>query len=354
MVFLSIGARILVDVEALNMVESIGNVSRHRRVSMVMPKEGKYVKVEAPAISGPTIAHGYQELLVETSRRIYEKPPVCKYCAMGEFFKSTDKAHIMDSAKEVMSNKKLKEIDRIKRFEEEVIKGCIVEDVGGFLYTEAPPVKRTSRFYVGYMVPAFDTFESTSLDMQLHVRHTPSEPSRREGEGRTTQMIYYLESGSALYTFQFALDLDGIGYTSMVERRLVLPEEERDRRVRVALSSLIPLLLDGRFGAKRSRYLPLWEVRSVFAALSDPVPFMPLPPSRKEFITKSLEKGKNFVDSMKGLGIGEGVRIYLWSDEVEMEGIEEAGEKVQKFENLSDLMKKLVEDALSESKKVVQ
>ena len=59
--FISIRGRVLINVEALNMTESVGNYVKHRRVPVIL-SSGGYVAFFVPAISGESIAHGFQEV----------------------------------------------------------------------------------------------------------------------------------------------------------------------------------------------------------------------------------------------------------------------------------------------------
>lgn len=314
MTFISISTRLLVDVEALNMVESVGNVTRHRRATIIVETPEGYKKAEVPAVSGEMIAHGYQESIVRIAEKIYDgKPPVCKWCRRGEFFKEMDAKHTIEEASKVSGEGE----EYAHEFEKAVVKNCIVEDIGGFLKAEAPPVRRTSRFQVGYMVPVKDAIKACNLESQFHVRHAPSEPSKREGE-RAAQMIYYVEVGSALYGLMFNLDIDGIGYTSLVKKELVVSSEERAKRIRVALGALLDIFSGYAYGAKRTRFLPIIEAESFAIAISDPMPFTMLPPTTKNYINNTLYKKMKYNQALARIGVKENVKIYAYSKEVEI------------------------------------
>ena len=336
--FLSLSARLLINVEALNMVEAVGNVTRHRRATIVLQDGDSYRKIEVPCVSGESLAHAYQVALVEAAQAIYAREGadllVCEWCARGEFFKSMDDAHTMQVVKEAIKGKKGPE--QAHAFEREVVKNCLVEDVGGFLRAERPPVKRTSRFQVGYLLPTTDAIAATALDTQFHVRHAPSEALRARPEERAAQMIYYVETGSALYGLSFNLDVDGIGKTSMVKIEQVVDDDERRRRVKAALAALLTILSSKAFGAKRTRFLPLVEVKSLVAALSAPMPFTVEPPSLSSFIESTRAKAGKFSAVLGRLGVDEELYICAYSSEVEVpEGVEKAN-------SVEDLMDKLV------------
>jgi CRISPR-associated protein Csa2 len=197
MVFVSIRGRVLLNVEALNMTESIGNYVKHRRVPVVSPKT--YTTYFVPAISGESIAHGYQVVLAKIAQDM--GLPVCKLCKKGIFLKSTNEKVIEHAfGTNVPSSE--------KELEETVIKNCIVEDIGGFLYAHGGRnVKRTSNFSTGYMIPVNEAIESVVIEPQLHSRYAlGTEFVKRSGEGLAGQMIYYVEIASAPYTFSFDLD----------------------------------------------------------------------------------------------------------------------------------------------------
>ncbi len=86
--FLSVRGRVILNAEALNMTESVGNYVKHRRVPIIMRRGSEYVTIHVPAVSGEAIAHGYQELLAREA--LSEKLPVCKLCSRGIFLKSAN------------------------------------------------------------------------------------------------------------------------------------------------------------------------------------------------------------------------------------------------------------------------
>jgi len=164
--FLSASFRILVNVESLNSVESVGNVSRHRSVPIVIPYDNGYTIRYVPAVSGESIAHGFQSLLVDVALR--ENLPVSEFSRRKEFLKFSEDAYLEGIEPP-------KDYDDIRRFEVDVMLKDIVADVGGFLYAGNIPVKRTSRFQVGYMLPALeDVTNAAALEAQFHVRFLQS------------------------------------------------------------------------------------------------------------------------------------------------------------------------------------
>jgi CRISPR-associated protein Csa2 len=168
--FLSVPLRYLVNVESLNGVESVGNISRHRVAPVVLPVDKDYVVKYVPVVSGESIAHAYQSILVKEA--MDESLPVGNRSSMREFIKYADEGTVKEEVLIPPSN-----INDVRSFEVDVMLHDLVADVGGFFYAGMTPVKRTSSFSVSYMIPAYDTnSETATLDAQFHVRMTPSNP----------------------------------------------------------------------------------------------------------------------------------------------------------------------------------
>ncbi len=266
--FLSIRGRVLINVEALNMTESVGNYVKHRKVPVVLP-EFNYATYFVPAISGETIAHGYQKKLAEIASN--RNLPVCKLCKVGIFLKSTNKDVFRESFG-VNPSKNERDIEKT------IVSKCTVEDIGGFLYAEAPNVNRTSSFSVGYMIPVKEAIESVIIESQLHSRYalgTKFVETRTTEEGTRTigQMLYYVEISSAPYIFSFDFDSRFVGkYTFVVDEKAknnnIVSDNERKERIEAALDSVEELLIETCFGAKKTRFLPIISWESIVIAVS--------------------------------------------------------------------------------------
>ncbi len=309
MVFLSLGLRALINVEALNMVESVGNIVRRRKAAIVYKHGNEYVVRWVPAISGESMAHSYQVVLAQVA--LQKGLPVCEWCAKGEFVKHAD-VRVFGSAeweKRLASMLPDREEDRkgkgkkskqqsqvdpltlMHEVEKSIVWNCVVEDVGGFLYAGKTPVKRTSRFGTGYMVPALDAIEKAAvIDTQFHVRHAPGASQY----WAQAQMPYNVEVASAVYAWSFYLDAGNVGCTSLVRRECLEPEE-RLKRVEAAIDALA-LMLDQRlFGAKRTRFNPVVGYEVILVSISKPLPFNVSPPAEgREFVSRTVERAKAF------------------------------------------------------------
>jgi len=280
-IFLSIRGRVLINVEALSMTESVGNYVKHRRVPVVLQEEGGYSVYFVPAISGESIAHGYQEVLAQTAFSENPPLPVCKLCSKGIFLKSTNESVFKESFGK-SSPKDDNELEKI------ILKECIVEDVGGFLYAHGGRnIKRTSNFYTGYMIPVRESLQNVVIEPQLHTRYALGTSFVKKGAERG-QMLYYVELASAPYVFSFDLDTKYIGKTSFVYQHVgELAVNDRKMRLKATLNAIQKFLLEMLFGAKKTRFLPVVDWESVCISVSDDVWTVPSP-----FTTNYIERAK--------------------------------------------------------------
>lgn len=319
MVYVGLSARILLNIEALNMTESVGNFVKHRRAPVVFPSKNGYVLKYVPVVSGETLAHAYQEILAGIA--VEKNLPICNLCRRGVFIKHSDGKVFKRSG--ITAPKDLKNPVEV---EKAIVEGCIVEDIGGFLYTDAA-LKRTSRFMVGYMMPATDTVKASAAEAQFHVRYDPM--------GAEAQSIYNVEVGSAIYVFNFALDLEGIGYSSL-PREDNKPGEiigygERVKRVEAALKSLMIMLTQQLFGAKRTRFMPHWRIMSLVAIVADPLPLNPVPGHSAKYIIETLDSVKNAIQTLNSgkLGLGEKAVLIYYNGEGLPEQRKEDAENIE-------------------------
>jgi CRISPR-associated autoregulator DevR family len=254
MVFVSFGFRFRVNVEAMNMVESVGNYSRHRVAPIIRRFiEDDKVRYEVqflPVVSGQSVANAYMRALTDlaVSRNI----PVCDMCRsymeLGGFPKRPNE---------------LKDV--AVRIQE-----CAVEDITGFM--AAPPgggqaVRRTSRVQFSYLIPDADSARHVSPMPQFHVRY-----------GKEEQMIFNVESGSAIYTLITNIDVDGIG---RVDSNKIVVNNRRDR-ITLAIEALALMINGGYVGAKKSRYFPQMEPLGAVAVVSHPYPLVVSPPKVRQ------------------------------------------------------------------------
>ena len=352
MVFLSLGVRALVNVEALNMVESVGNIVRHRKAAIVYKRDSAYVVRWVPAVSGESLAHSYQALLAFLARQ--RGLPVCTYCSKHEFVKHADRRIFGDLDWEKKLASRLESIEGDKggkksgkqqqvnalevmhEVEKTIITNCVVEDIGGFLYAGKKPVKRTSRFSCSFMIPALDAVEKAVVETQFQVRHAPTASQVWD----QAQMPYNVEVGSAVYAWSFYMDLSSIGCTSAVKSEC-LGDDERRKRVELAIDALA-LMLDSRlFGAKHSRFMPVVGYELILVTLSKPLPFNVSPPAMGPcFVEDTVKRIEAFVKATNS-----SVEVYGYAGDGDAEKLLKAN-NVKVYKTIVELFEEVKRKAL--------
>jgi CRISPR-associated protein Csa2 len=283
--------RFLTNLESLNGVESVGNLTRHRTAPIVLRTEtGDYLVRYVPVISGESIAHAYQMTLAELAHK--QGLPVTSKTLQGELLKFND-----DDALEGVEPPKGE--DDMRRFEVDVMLKDVVADVGGFMYAGNNPVRRSSKFAVGYMIPSLVKSEiPAQLEAQFHVRYVLWSKKGKQGESK--QAIYNVEVGSALYTLTFLLDDENVGVPSNPGSS---PREgelkaQREKRREIAIRALYTVLT-GNFGGKRSRFLPSMELQSAVVTVTD-FPFVPEPGHSNDYIRNTSNRVGKAKEVLKG------------------------------------------------------
>ncbi|RLG86595.1 MAG: type I-A CRISPR-associated protein Cas7/Csa2, partial [Thermoprotei archaeon] len=298
----------------------------HRRAPIVIPTDGGYRVIYVPAISGESVAHGYQAWLVHEARS--RGLPVCDLCAREEFIKRGTE-----------ERGRVRDLGTADKYEEEVIKSCVVEDVGGFLAPTQVPVKRTSRFMVSYVIPAIEDVKASTIVPQLHVRHAPSQVAG--GQQVAGQMLYYVETSSAVYTFTASLDVDGIGRKSFLTVKYVVDSVERRKRVEAAIMAFYDILAHGLFGAKQSRFKPHYEVLSAVATITHPNPYNVLVGHSRDYISRVAENLERF----KELTGSKALMGYYMKEQIPKPSTPIAKE----FSSLEDMFKWVMDEVLKMS-----
>ncbi|MEM4830665.1 MAG: DevR family CRISPR-associated autoregulator [Zestosphaera sp.] len=312
MVFTSIGLRLRVEVEALNMVEALGAYTRHRTASVFkkLTKEGTvvYKLITAPAISGQSIANGYMRTLVELAK--HHQLSVCDECRAYEARGGFTKHGTTKEAKY-----------------DDLVKGCVIEDLTGFMVPEAN-LRRTSPVMFSYMVPDLESAKA-EIDSQFHVRYD-----------FTTQehQPFNIESGTAVYMVMIGIDvlkIGRLGNGSYVS--------DRNNRIEIALHGIAALFEGFGFGALKGRDQPIEEVVEGRAAVSSPVQSMESPPriytDGDNYLTDTIRRASKYVEALKQLG--EKISIAYF-DKEGLKPIKETKQELEIVETntLTDLIEK--------------
>ncbi len=332
--FLQIAYRMLINVDALNMVESVGNVTRRRTVPVVVPKApGEYVVRWVPAISGESLAHRYQLEIVDLAKSKY---PQCGnrldyWSEQGELLKHWDlgfyKAQCEKCEKRQAPCPKdwecqlattytiqqsqgwrtqVETFQNAQKIEEEVVKNSLVEDIGGFLITADVPIRRTSCIRFSYLIPTLDATEASQLDNQFHVRGALKAESLKI-QDKALQVPYYVQVGSVNYGGNIELELGCVGCYSLSDGCVNDDDCSLNVRRCIAIDSLRPIF-EVQFGAKRSRNLPHSFLELAIAVISNKP--IPLPPGSLPFNALLQEIAKKLNVYNKELGVNAKVIIF--------------------------------------------
>jgi len=329
--FLSISFRLLMNLESLNSVESIGNLVRHRTAPIVIPTDNGYVIRFVPAVSGESLAHAYQLCLVDEAKRL--NLPLTEESERGEFLKFAD-----DNLLEKYGVQKPKSEGQIRRAEVQILLRDVVCDIGGFLYAGDFPIKRTSLFQVGYMIPALRDVKATALETQFHVRHAPSSMKQY-------QAPYNVEVGSAVYTFTFTMSFDYVAkpMTAFGEKDEEGEKElmrQKDARVKAAVAALSSFIILLPFGAKKSRFMPNLEYLSAVAACCEGASFLVSPGNDRLFVKETVERAREFVSLMEKI---KGARPELKLVSLDREGAAEGLDGVEVVKSPEAFARRIVE-----------
>lgn len=348
---LSLSARLKLNLESLNGVETIGNFARHRTAPIVVQdvQTSMFQVRYVPVVSGESLGHGYQTHLVDVCRELGLQ--VGHYSSLYEFIKFSEKNYLKEEGLA-----EPKDHNDLQRFEVDVLLKDVVADVGGFLYAGDNSVKRTSRIQMGYMIPALKDTDAAALEAQFHVRYLQSQPQkggqkRGEGEEQTKlgQAIYNVEVASAIYTLTVNLDLEGISVPSIrfgnrpEPTKLLELEEQKHKRERAAVLALGRLFSSMKTGAKLSRFLPNAEPLSLVVTETS-FPFTVSPGNSKEYINTTIQRVDKASEMHRKAGITQVDRaVHVVDNEGALSKNRPQNDYIRVHSNLEELFTHLIE-----------
>jgi CRISPR-associated protein Csa2 len=331
--FASIVLRLSIESDAMNMVEHLGAFTPHRSAPIAIKvKVGDGLKVvRAPAASGQMMAHAYQVALA----MIADKAglPLCDDCRNHQVLGGFVKRSLEDPKK--FANKEF-----------EVISTCVVEDLAGFMIVgrsregggeeggeggeqgkkprkkgkskedseRIEGLRRTAPVWFSYMLPDPKP-SSFKFEPQFHVMFNT------KGENRP----FTIESATAIYTMAIGIDVRSIGRAPNKDGA-VSEVADRDKRVELALEAFRVVIHGQIFGAKKSRYLPRFEVIGGAASLSNPIPFMLSPPKHvpgeESYVSRSYNRALKMVRGLGRIGVAQNIYIAYFDTEGIVGGLE--------------------------------
>lgn len=338
--YLAATFRILTNVEALNAIEPLGNVIRHRKASIAVSRAGSIEIITVPTASGEALRHTYQYILAQLAA--LKGIALCRWCKLGEFIKhGVLTPELYQDEKDLYS---VLESDKAPEEKElEIVKRCVVEDVAGFLVPARVPVKRTSRIQVSYLIPSMVEVSRGvfAVDIQFHVRHAPQAEAKAPQKVQPRpQSIYYIESASAVYTFSTVLDLGGVGVVVKGDGSLQdVGAEERLTRALLAIEALAEVVKSGGIGGKQSSYTPHWLPLSGVIIVSKPLKSVPTPPHIENYVSDTVNNIKNQIDTLRSVDIQKvKTCIAVFKSQLEVEAIKNDIDRIVVEEKYKDVI----------------
>lgn len=312
---ISIAARVILDLHALNNEGSESNRLMTRQVGIVTPAYDEqgghngYNRSVVNAISGDMNKH----IFADSFRHIALEQglPLCEAC------KALDPARMM-------GNPDFSEWIKTKPTVPDVITrliSCAVDDVCGIMITgEGASVKRKSAVEFGWTV---GIPEITQVQEFIHARHAITRLTRsKAGKGasedekkqaqtekaqNTGQMIFNRPASSGVYAFVAHLDVCAIGFNEATQE-YVIDANQRQARLRAALLALTQALLHPK-GALTSTQLPHVVDLEGFISLSQSSAAAPLiSPLANDFIERG-EEVTNLTNRLYGEGAAHLLRF---------------------------------------------
>ena len=359
--FLTVAAKLVVNVHDLNNEGSIGNITDIRTIRMV-DENGKELG-EAPAVSGRMLKHWHLAYMLREELGT-SNPILCGQCKIWEperkpqdestgigtcvicdahGFLCTDKpgftvtVAILDDI--VSLTKEAKDDEPEEKFNAvpcEHSKDNLQNDcptcalrkldgknvkVSGELSTDNEGNKLIKVSFVQELGKGRDKIKIGKAPKGLSLRRSScvnfswllpvlntdstakqvihSRVASSGGEGdETSQMIFYKSYASSIYGFVCSIDLDRIGKPLVGEG--ISDADETKRRRQMAVRALLPMMM-GAFGASQSHALPHTKCLGVLAALSDNK--TPLPNLVSPIYSSGFEESVNMLKAFKNSGV---------------------------------------------------
>lgn len=310
--FLTVAAKLIINVHDMNNEGSIGQTTDIRMIRMVS-EDGKELP-EAPAVSGRMMKHWHLAyMLKEELSNTSQNQKLCEQC-------------------------KIWEPERQPTDEGTGVQECVICDTHGFLCAKkkgageakGKSLRRSSCVSVSWLLPVIGS--DTPSKQVIHSRVAPGvaesteeaeeaspENTSLEGSGKaetpaseedakkkTSQMIFYKSYASSIYGFLCSIDLARIG-KALDGSGLSSDVKETNRRRQMSVKALLPMVM-GALGASQSHALPHTKCLGVLAALSDnttPLPNLVSPIYSNGF-EESIKMLKGFNNNnVKYWGYGE-------------------------------------------------
>ncbi|MEM2173294.1 MAG: DevR family CRISPR-associated autoregulator [Thermoproteota archaeon] len=283
MVLLKLSGRILINLSSLSTEGAVGNYNPLQRASVVFRKSpgSKELDIgEVPVITGNMLKHWHaiavRDLEVTEAKSLTNKPALCDDCLRG-----------------VMMRTRLP-----LESEHSYIKKCVIDDLHGFLCAEREQketqpsasegkaeedaeksdeeerglaIRRESLIKIGNVLPVEEHVRrGVSIDSLIHNRIVLKKTGVVD---ENYMMPFRREYTSSYFAFYAVSDLTYVGvpmsdpYTDDGKLKIVIPKDERLRRIGLAIDGFMAYFSDVR-GAGSSRSLPHTKLLEAIALIS--------------------------------------------------------------------------------------
>ncbi|WP_322481070.1 DevR family CRISPR-associated autoregulator [Thermogemmatispora sp.] len=263
-VSLSIAARMTLNMHSLNNEGGEGNQIQTRMVDII-GDDGLLHTVNA--ISGDMLKHVLMEHFYRRARE--EGLSLCAGCQQFDANRINADSDFIKGAG-----------DTGAALIDGLLQRCAMDDVGGILVTEGGrSVPRKSVCEFGWVVALP---ERVRTDSYFHVKYAlergpgaaRKEESNEHKGANLGQSIFHRPASSGVYAVVCHVELSRVGYNDIAQR-YAISAEERQRRTRVLLESLLYSFLEFN-GAMRSTQLPHLLALEGFISTSDTATPAPL------------------------------------------------------------------------------
>jgi len=225
---------------------------------------------EAVAVSGVMLKHWHARYLTEVAKRY--NVPLCPLCERGESIRLPPSDAITADWLHMSEMEKKNYLEMIEGEEEKIIRGCVGEDVHGFLRTKPEPMlRREALVKFSWLLPVDipevrdNVGTSTPFTILQHtrnIREVPKEPR----ELKQMQMPYPRGYANGVYGFTSIADLKRVGF-AFTCRKYVLNDSDINNRRKAVIEAYVPLIT-GLGGASLARALPASKPLEVITIVS--------------------------------------------------------------------------------------
>ncbi len=304
--YVRITGRALINIHTANAEGAVGNyISLSKMFIIRRLSNGKLDYFEEPVISGNMLKHWHAVETINILKSM-NHDKLCEYCKRYVMYRSPLKLND----------------------EFEYIEKCAIEDIHGFLATEAN-IRRESIVRFSFMVPVED-FESK----YAAVTHNRVGITKEGKIDKDIMMVFKREHATGVYGLSISMDLNYVGRSQSNPDKVLKDNNERKLRARAALLALANIL-SGNFGASRVRAEPAIKIIELIAISSkDPVPNL-----THGFYKDYIKDNKSKIESLRKLNFKD-LKVYVIGERV----AEEFGDLAIECEDVVDLISKLIGD----------